>query len=127
MMTNATIRHVNLPVLDLERSLAFYCDVLGFRFVKSFVRSDGKVGKVMLDHRGFDLFLEQSDDAARLPANFHFGLQADRTAMLEIARRLEALAIDVGAGPVESPAGSGMHRFYFRDPDGTIIEIYDEA
>jgi catechol 2,3-dioxygenase len=126
-MSKAVIRHLNLPVADLERALNFYCDVLGFRFVKSFVRSDGKVGKVMLDHRGFDLFLEQSDEPSGLPARFHFGLQADRTAMLEIARRLQAVAVDVGAGPVENPAGSGTHRFYFRDPDGTVIEIYDEA
>lgn len=126
MMSKAMISHVNLPVADLERSLTFYCEVLGFRFVKSFVRSNGKVGKVMLDHRGFDFFLEQVD-ASRLPASFHFGFQADRAAMLEIARRLEALSIDVGPGPVESPPGSGGHRFYFRDPDGTVIEVYDEA
>ena len=32
--TPANILHLNLPVTDLEKSLAFYIDGLGFRYVQ---------------------------------------------------------------------------------------------
>jgi catechol 2,3-dioxygenase-like lactoylglutathione lyase family enzyme len=124
MMSNAVINHVNIPVADLERSVAFYCDVLGFRHVKSFARRDGTVYKAVLEHRGFDVFLQQTDGSC-LPPDFHFGLQADRETMIDIAHKLRERSIDVGQGPIESPPGSNTHRFYFRDPDGTVIEVYD--
>jgi len=124
MMTDAVINHVNIPVVDLERSIAFYRNVLGLRYVKSFARPDGTPRKVVLEHRGFDFFLEQTD-TSRLPPTFHFGFRTDTESMYEIARKLAEHSIDIGPGPLENPPASHTHRFYFQDPDGTVIEVYD--
>jgi catechol 2,3-dioxygenase-like lactoylglutathione lyase family enzyme len=117
------IEHVNLTVSDLDRSLAFYRDLLGFDLRWQGSTSDGEPAA----HIGTDacyLALFQgagqatSMDYGRVGFN-HFGVVVDD--LDSARRRLEALGGEVHFEPDYEPG----RRFYFFDPDGHEVELVE--
>ena len=123
------IDHVVLRVADLDRSLAFYCGVLGCREER---RIDA-LGLVQL--RAGAGLIDLVDVAAPLGATGgpppgtqgrnldHFALQlADFD---EVALRTHLAAAGVEAGDVGQRYGAqGMGpSLYIRDPDGNVVEL----
>ncbi|MBF6080210.1 VOC family protein [Nocardia cyriacigeorgica] len=116
------INHVVLYVSDLERSLAFYEDVLGFQRL-----SMGFPGGAFLRHAGsandHDLGLFQARRAVAAPPGsvglYHVAWEVDT--LTELAAMRAALA---RAGAL---TGSGDHgstkALYGRDPDGIEFEV----
>ncbi|MGF1549279.1 MAG: VOC family protein [Sphingomonadaceae bacterium] len=116
-----------LPVADLDRSLAFYRDMLSFEPAS---RSD-KI--VLLRKGGASLYLVPespptpdkpgvtialSPSSSRSPVNLAF-----RVADLRIAHeRLEERGVEFLAPPEVKPWGE--IRVFTRDPDGYLIEFY---
>ena|SRR5437763_15927240 len=116
------IEHVNLTVSDLDRSIAFYCDLLDLQ-----VRWKGPIdGERLGAHVGDDrcylaLFQAAADgpveqDYGR-PGINHFGFVVDD--LEEARRRLGRLGATVHFEPVYEPG----RRIYFRDPDGIEVEL----
>ena len=123
------LHHITLVCADAQRTVDFYVGVLGLRLVKRTVNFDdpGSYHLYFGDETGSPgsavTFFEWRGAAPGHPGvggTHHFALTVeDRDGLLRWKRRLTDLGVAV-EGPLD------RHYFqsiYFRDPDGTIIEI----
>ena len=118
------VGHVHLKVADLERSLAFYRDVLGFEVTQRFGAQ-----AVFLSAGGYHhhLGLNTWESAGgRPPAPGTTGLYhaaflyPTRATLADALRRL--LAADI---PLDGAADHGVSEaLYLHDPDGNGVELY---
>jgi catechol 2,3-dioxygenase len=118
------IGHVHLKVADLERSLTFYCGVLGFELIQrmgdsaAFISAGGY-------HHHIGLNTWESKDGSPPPAGstglYHVAiLYPDRPALADALLRLIEAAI-----PLDGAADHGVSEaLYLRDPDGNGVELY---
>ena len=136
--------HVGICVADLERSLAFYRDALGFR-ERSRLEVSGEVSETLLGLRPVDLqavYLER--DGFRLEL-LHYASPGHRGAgeprpMNALGLTHLSLAVDDLDGATEAleRAGArvlratrvhnrelGAHAIFVTDPDGTRIELIE--
>lgn len=120
------LEHVNLTVRDVERSAAFYCDLLGLH-----VRWKGEIeGGRKAAHVGDDrcyLALFEAGADGDVPYDYlapginHFGFVVDDLDATEA--RLRELCVDqLYKG--DTPPG---RRIYFFDPDGQEVELVSYA
>lgn len=128
-MTDLTgYHHVSLTVPDIDRSTAWYCDVLGFTKLKDF-EGDG-FRKVILLQPATGLAFGFTDHGSRNPgqpfSEFHTGLDhlafavADRDALLGWVQRFDERGVE-HSGIKRSAMGDVI---IFRDPDGIQLEVY---
>lgn len=116
------IGYVHLRVRDLERSLAFYLDVLGFRMV-----SGGQhTATLSATGRGPGLIVltARKDAPPRPPRStglYHFAIRVPgRRVLAMVIRRLEEMQ-----WPVQGYADHDVSEaVYLADPDGIGIEVY---
>ncbi len=118
------IGHVHLKVADLERSLKFYRDLLGFELTTmygsqaAFISAGGY-------HHHIGLNTWHSKGAAAAPVN-HPGLY--HTAILYPTRKDLAVIFDrlVKVGyPLSGASDHGVSEaLYLNDPDGNGVELY---
>jgi catechol 2,3-dioxygenase len=118
------IGHVHLTVADLERSLAFYRDALGFEITTRYGRD-----AVFLSAGGYHHHIGLNTWAGRgapAPAPgttglYHFAiLFPDRRALAGAVRRVLDHAV-----ALEGASDHGVSEaVYLRDPDGNGIELY---
>ena len=118
------IGHVHLKVADLERSLAFYCGVLGFQLTQrygpgaAFVSAGGY-------HHHIGLNTWESRGGKPPPPGttglYHVAiLYPDRKALADALRRLIEHQI-----PLDGAADHGVSEaLYLSDPDGNGLELY---
>lgn len=116
------IGYVNLRVRDLERSLTFYLDVLGFRLVSG----GSHTATLSATGRGPGLIVltARKDASARAPRStglYHFAIRVpSRRALATVIRRLEEMQ-----WPVQGYADHDVSEaVYLADPDGIGIEVY---
>jgi catechol 2,3-dioxygenase len=122
--------HLVLYVRNLERSAAFYRDVLGWRQVMG-----GGNGPVNFPAAAFSsgrthhelLLIEVGEDAQGLPSGrhvglYHFGLKVGDTddELREALSRLQ----EAGVAIVGTSDHTVTHSVYILDPDGNEIELY---
>jgi len=121
---NATIGHVHLKVSDLERSLAFYRDVLGFEVTQklggqaAFLSTDG-----YHHHLGLNTW---ESGGGRPPAPGTTGLYHVALLFPSEAEMAAAVRRVLTAGfPLEGAADHGVSEaVYLKDPDGNGVELY---
>jgi len=118
------IGHVHLKVADVERSLAFYCGVLGFEVTQrwgadaAFISAGGY-------HHHIGLNTWESRGGSPPPRGstglYHVAIRyPDRTSLADALRRLRAAEV-----PLEGAADHGVSEaLYLRDPDGNGLELY---
>ena len=125
-MIDAGVRigHVHLKVADLERSLAFYCGVLGFELMQrsgeeaAFISAGGY-------HHHIGLNTWESLGGSPPPPDctglFHLAiLYPTRAALAAALRRLTEAKI-----PLDGATDHGVSEaLYLRDPDDNGIELY---
>ena len=118
------IGHVHLKVADLDRSLAFYRDVLGFQETQRYGRQ-----AVFLSaggyHHHIGLNTWESAGGSPPPAGstglFHLAiLYPSRADLADALRRLVRAGI-----ALEGASDHGVSEaLYLRDPDGNGVELY---
>ena len=120
----ATIGHVHLKVSDLERSVRFYRDVLGFEIMTRWNNSAAFLSAGGYHHH-IGLNTWDSINGKPPPKGstglYHFAiLLPNRT---ELARALKRLMDS--KWPIEGASDHGVSEaIYIKDPDGNGIEIY---
>jgi catechol 2,3-dioxygenase-like lactoylglutathione lyase family enzyme len=127
------IDHVVLRVADLERSLRFYCGVLGCREER---RIDAlglvqlRAGAQLVDLVDLGGPLGRLGGAAPGPEarNMdHFALQVASFDAAAIRAHLESHGVEAGdVGERYGALGMGPS-MYIRDPDGNVVELKGEA
>jgi catechol 2,3-dioxygenase len=118
------IGHVHLKVADLERSLGFYCGVLGFELMArygteaAFVSAGGY-------HHHIGLNTWQSKDGSPPPFGttglFHAAIRyPSRRSLADALRRLAEARV-----PLEGASDHGVSEaLYLSDPDDNGLELY---
>ncbi|MEY2425742.1 MAG: hypothetical protein QOI61_1314 [Actinomycetota bacterium] len=116
------LEHVNLTVTDLDRSIAFYSDLLDLHVRWKGLIDDSRLGAHVGDDR-FYLALFQATSAGEVDHDYlrpgvnHFGFVVDD---LDAARqRLAELGATVHLEGDYEPG----RRIYFMDPDGYEVEL----
>ena len=123
------IDHLVLTVDDVDRTIAFYVDVLGMTEVtfgsgrKALTFGSSKIN---LHRRGQEF---EPKAANPTPGSADLCLIADDPLAVVVAD-LAALGIDIEEGPVPRTGARGpITSVYIRDPDGNLIELsnYSDA
>ncbi|SDZ82467.1 catechol 2,3-dioxygenase [Thalassobacillus cyri] len=114
------VKHVNIKVQNLERSLDYYQEVIGVKILEQ----TNKRAKLTADGKTCILSLEQPENATakqgRTSGLYHFALLVPRRSDLaNIVHHFIAKGIRIGSSDhLVSEA------LYLNDPDGNGIEIY---
>jgi catechol-2,3-dioxygenase len=123
--------HLVLYVRHLERSVAFYRDVLGWRMISPDLpdapfRAAAFSAPSNRTHHEL-LLIEVGEDAAALPRGrrvglYHFGLKVGTSddELREALAKVEAAGVAV----VGTSDHTVTHSLYVLDPDGNEIELY---
>jgi catechol 2,3-dioxygenase len=126
MLQPLRIGHVVLKVRDLDRSLAFYRDFLGFKVVSElsnvmiFLAADG------LNHH--DLALLRVGAQAPSPVSTAVGLYHVAIELADFEAVQAAHALLSERGLLRGAIDHGVTRsLYTADPDGNEIELYCDA
>jgi glyoxylase I family protein len=124
------VSHLGISVANIDRSLRFYCDVLGALLVRPPYSGDsrsfsGRIAVVGLGAHGLDLFEHAANSGERFePARTgldHIGLTAESNEELQAwASWLDAR--DVRRSPIREIENVGA-MFDFVDPDGIQLEF----
>jgi catechol 2,3-dioxygenase len=126
MMQPLRIGHVVLKVRDLDRSLAFYRDLLGFRVA-------GEMSNVMIfltatGENHHDLALLRVGDSAPSPLATAVGLYHVAIQLPDWDAVQRAHAVLSERGLLRGAVDHGVSRsLYTADPDGNEIELYCDA
>lgn len=119
-----TIGHVHLKVSDLERSILFYTDVLGFEVMQRMGKSAAFLSAGGYHHHiGLNTW-ESAGGQAPIQGTtglYHFAILVPNRK--ELARAIKRLSDH--SWPLDGAADHGVSEaIYLRDPDGNGIEIY---
>ena len=123
-MSNASIGHIHLKVSNLDRSIAFYRDILGFEVQQRMGNQAAFLGAGGYHHH-IGLNTWESAGATSPPAGYtglyHSAfLYPDRKALAQVLKRI----VEAGL-PLEGAADHGVSEaIYLRDPDDNGVEIY---
>ncbi len=120
--------HVVFYVKDLERSLVFYRDLLGFREVGRIF--NGAAAALTSGRTHHELLLIQVGDAPGPPQGrrlglYHIGIKVgDSLDELRAAKKeLEQAGVDINGMSDHTVSQS----LYLHDPDGNEVEVYVDA
>ncbi|MEV5975578.1 VOC family protein [Streptomyces sp. NPDC052114] len=120
--------HIGLNVTDLERSLAFYRDVIGYGVIGE-GKEEGRRFAFLGEGGRPVLTLWQQADAGYAPGRaglHHLALEVDT---IEQVRQYENALREYGVefaydGVVPHGEGAASGGIFFHDPDGTRLEIF---
>jgi catechol-2,3-dioxygenase len=128
-MTVRELGHLVLYVREVERSAAFYRDVLGWRQIMP------EPGATPVGAAAFSsgrthhelLLIEVGPDATPIPAGrrigmYHFGLNVGESD--DDLRAMVATLEEMGTRIVGASDHTVTHSIYIEDPDGNEIELY---
>jgi catechol 2,3-dioxygenase-like lactoylglutathione lyase family enzyme len=121
------IHHLTLLVADVERSLAFYRNVLGLRLVKQTVNHDDRNARHLIfgDENGGLMvtcleYPDLDEGTVGRGSTHHFALAVDSEEELDAWR---GYLSSKGVATTEMLDRGDFKSIYLRDPDGHIVEI----
>lgn len=123
------IDHVTIVVRDLDRSRAFYRDLLGmqeitrpdFGFPGYWFQAGNTQVHLILDHDGCSApggGIDPERVGVGLAQHFAFEVEDARAA----AKILESAGVRIQGGPARRP--DGFIQVWFYDPDGHCVEVF---
>jgi catechol 2,3-dioxygenase len=120
----AKIGHVHLKVADLDKAMAFYCDLLGFQVTQRYGSQAVFIAAGGYHHHiGLNTWMSNGAKPAskQAPGLFHTAiLYPTRKDLPEIVERLIAAKY-----PLTGASNHGVSEaIYFDDPDGNGVELY---
>lgn len=151
-MAIRNISHIAVGVRDMERSLAFYRDVLGLHVCLDTVETlPALAGSTPSERRAVYLrwrdgpnesFIVLDQQLSRAPfgepaktfqvGTHHWGLWVDDVDAM--VARAEAAGVSIAVRPVSAdsvaygePAGGTVRSAFLRDPDGNIVQLDGRA
>ena len=143
--TISRVGHVGIYVADLDRSIAWYQDVLGLTLTGRWPVGDGEMAFMRFtdDHHNFVLSSNPHsvgpDDKSGFNALQHIAMEIEgRDEWLKALAELQRRGVKItrgplvhgfegGTGPGTLPGGSGSRSFYFEDIDGNTLEFYADS
>ncbi len=126
MLRPQRIGHVVLKVRDLDRSLTFYRDVLGFRVASEM--SNVMIFLTATGENHHDLALLRVGDSAPSPVPNAVGLYHVAVQLTDLDALREAHRLLSERGLLKGTADHGVSRsLYTVDPDGNEIELFGDA
>ena len=115
------LHHVSLSTHDLQRALAFYCDVLGGEVAHEFRNDSGELYGVFV-HHGHGTFIELFRDegaAASLPGRFrHLAFEVE-----DIAAAANSLGAKGYTPTIRRGRTDKVLQLFVDDADGNKIEL----
>jgi glyoxylase I family protein len=122
------VAHFCIPVSNLERSTRFYTEIVGCRYLGS----APKPGFAFLDAGGVSLILVRREAPVYAKAEpdhngVHHAFVVDSKSYQDALKHLKANKIDVFFEEDRQDGFILGPRAYFRDPDGTVLEIIDRT
>jgi lactoylglutathione lyase len=128
-MTTTALRtgHIGLNVTDLDRSLAFYRDVLGFSLLVEGKEDDRRYALLGQDGQLLLTLWQQAGepfDTGRAGLH-HLAFEAESIDRVrEYEQALKSYGVDFAyEGVVAHREGAASGGIFFHDPDGTRLEI----
>lgn len=119
--------HVVIAVSDWERSNAFYRDVLGAEVVERGAGYAYRIGGIQLNVHGPGLSVQQLASIPVPPGGSDLCFEW-RGPIGEAVAHLERRGVQIEAGPIERGGRQGAGTsVYFRDPDGSLLELLTYA
>ncbi|MEI6330483.1 MAG: VOC family protein [Pseudanabaena sp.] len=122
------IDYIALFVVDVERSLIFYRDVLGFRFDKlnKVDSAEGYSGKLKIglyDRLWLSKLFGDRDEQPISGHPFLLSMSVDNLDLVyeQMRERQTTISIDIISSPQIMPWGQKI--LFLRDPDGNLLEI----
>ena len=109
------LRHISLKTRDLEKTKAFWTEVLGLKLAfrpppkRVFLHSPGS--RDLID------FVKSEDKPDPNSGLDHFGLKVSRAVLKQIEKRLKENGVEI-------EGRRGRDSIYFRDPNGYWVEFY---
>lgn len=138
--TIGRVGHVGIYVSDIDRSIAWYTDVLGLTLTGRWPMPGGSEIVFLRfheNHHDIVLMPDPAPDETRNSGRLqHIAMEIDsRDEWLKALAELKRAGVKItsgplvhgfegGRGPGTLPGGSGSRSFYFEDPDGNSLELY---
>ena len=125
------IDHLNIVVADLDRSVRFYTELLGFRLIKEAQLEGEWIDRIvgLKGVKGQVAYVVAPAGEPRIEL-LHYESPTMRVDdIAAMTATLRAAGVDVLSDPVKVPHGVVNHDqgektlVYFRDPDGVVLEL----
>ena len=118
------IHHLKLPVRDLDRSLAWYQDRLGYEIMHEFVEDGVRMGIAMTHPNGGpDFAIRLDPERASAAAGFdYFAIGVPGRDAIEALAAAFTERGDDNAGVLRTPVGWVL--LGVQDPDGHVVRFY---
>lgn len=117
----------HLTVSDLERSMSFFGETLGFKLARAF--PDRKAAFYWIGRPGESMLGLWEVGTGPQRVSLHIAFTVELADLLDAPRRLRAANVvprDFGGNPTDEPvvlAWMPAASLYFHDPDGNVLEF----
>lgn len=115
------IEHIGIKAQDMEKSLAFYSEVLGFKLLNRVKPGDVELAFLSLDGMVVELVEMRGPAACRDGLVNHLALKTeDIFAATEYLKRHDVELMT----PAPASLGEGRFNLFFRGPSGEKLELF---
>ncbi|MDR3540645.1 MAG: VOC family protein [Desulfosporosinus sp.] len=117
------VEHIGIKVLELEKTIQFYIEVLGFKLLKRI--KPGDVELVFLELGGTIVELVEVIDGHRLEDGVVNHLALRVSDIFKAIEHLQSHQVELSS--TEPMAlEEGQYNFFFRGPSGERLELYQD-